>query len=388
MSAPRSWIVSSESVTEGHPDKVADAISDAVLDAFLANDPESLVACETLVTTGLVVLAGEVSTSSTKNVDFQRVAREAIRRIGYTDIGAGFDADSCAVLNAIHEQSRDIRQGVAKENEIGAGDQGMMFGYASSETATLMPLPIALAHGITKKLADLRKSGAVKWLRPDGKAQVSVEYQGGKPVAIGTVVVSTQHAESVSQEEIRDTIQKKVLAEVLPGNLTAKAPVLHVNPTGRFVIGGPHGDSGLTGRKIIVDTYGGMAPHGGGAFSGKDPTKVDRSAAYMARYIAKNVVAAGLAERFQIQVAYAIGVAEPVSVYTESFGTSQVDPVRLEKAIREIFPLTPAGLIRHLDLRRPIYAATTAYGHFGREDAGFPWEKTDKAAELRKLFGA
>jgi S-adenosylmethionine synthetase len=388
MSAPRSWIVSSESVTEGHPDKVADAISDGVLDAFLADDPSSLVACETLVTTGLVLLAGEVSTSSAKHKDFQSIVRGIITRIGYTHAGQGFDADSCAVLNTIHEQSRDIRQGVAQEKDIGAGDQGMMFGYACDETATLMPAPIAFAHGITKKLADLRKSGEVKWLRPDGKAQVSVEYRDGRPVAIGTIVVSTQHDEQVSQDEIRDTVKKKVIASVLPKELLAKDPVLHVNPTGRFVIGGPHGDSGLTGRKIIVDTYGGMAPHGGGAFSGKDPTKVDRSAAYMARYIAKNVVAAGLASRFQIQVAYAIGVAEPVSVYTESFGTSQVDPVKLEKTIREIFPLTPAGLIRHLDLRRPIYSATTAYGHFGREDGAFPWEKTDKAAELKKAFGA
>jgi S-adenosylmethionine synthetase len=388
MANDNHYLFSSESVTEGHPDKVADAISDSVLDAYLAVDPESLVACETLVTTGLVVLAGEISTSATKSIDFQHIARNAIKKIGYTDLGVGFDADSCAVLTALHEQSRDIRQGVKRsDNEIGAGDQGMMFGYACNETAEKMPLPISLAHKISHKLADLRKSGEAKWLRPDGKSQVTVEYRDGKPERIHTVVVSTQHADSVSNEEINATIKSKVLKAVLPENLLKGDPVLHINPTGRFVIGGPHGDSGLTGRKIIVDTYGGAAPHGGGAFSGKDPTKVDRSAAYMARYVAKNVVASGAADRCQVQLAYAIGVAEPVSVMVETFGTSKVDPSKLEKVVRELFPLKPATLIKHLNLRRPIYAKTTAYGHFGRELPEFTWEATDKAAELKRALG-
>ncbi|MBS1984239.1 MAG: methionine adenosyltransferase [Bdellovibrionales bacterium] len=382
----KSFLFSSESVTEGHPDKVADRVSDAVLDAYLAQDSESLVACETLVSTGLVVLAGEISTRGREAIDFQRIVRAAIRDIGYVHAGEGFDADSCAVLSSLHEQSRDIRQGVERGHEIGAGDQGMMFGYACNETPTLMPMPIALSHAITAKLAHLRKGGELPWLRPDGKAQVTVEYRDGKPHRVHTVVVSTQHEEKISQEEISAAVKERVLKAVLPEELLRGEVKLHVNPTGRFVTGGPHGDSGLTGRKIIVDTYGGFAPHGGGAFSGKDPTKVDRSAAYMARYVAKNVVAAGLAERLQVQVAYAIGVAEPVSVYVEDFGTARVDLVRLEKVIRDLFPLKPADLIRHLNLRRPIYAKTSAYGHFGRELPEFAWEKTDKVAELQKLF--
>ena len=386
MSAPQNFLFSSESVTEGHPDKVSDRISDSILDAYLSFDPESLVACETLVTTGLVVVAGEVSTKTTQAINYQKIIRDAIRDIGYTHAGEGFDADSCAILNSLHEQSRDIRQGVDRGTEIGAGDQGMMFGYACDENPQKMPTPIALSHAITAKLAELRKSGAVKWLRPDGKAQVTVEYQNDRPHRVHTVVVSTQHADTVSQAEIVSVIREQVLKSVLPTSLIKGDFVLHVNPTGRFVTGGPHGDAGLTGRKIIVDTYGGFAPHGGGAFSGKDPTKVDRSAAYMARYIAKNVVAAGLASRFQVQIAYAIGLAEPVSVYTEAFGTSQVDPVRLQKIIRELFPLKPAELIRHLNLRRPIYAQTTAYGHFGRELPAFTWEKTDLAEKLKSAL--
>ena len=381
------FLFSSESVTEGHPDKVADLISDTILDAYIEQDPESLVACETLVTTGLVVLAGEITTRSPKAIDYQNLVRSAIRKIGYTEAGQGFDADSCAVLTALHEQSRDIRQGVQRsDSEIGAGDQGMMFGYACNDTAEKMPISIALSHRITQKLASLRHSGEVKWLRPDGKSQVTIEFRNNKPYRVHTVVISTQHAESVSQEEIVSTLKAKILNEVLPKDLIKGDPILHINPTGRFVIGGPHGDSGLTGRKIIVDTYGGNAPHGGGAFSGKDPTKVDRSAAYMARYIAKNVVAAGLADRFQVQLAYAIGVADPVSVNIEAFGTHKVDLDKLRKIICEVFPMKPAELIKHLKLRRPIYSKTTAYGHFGRELPDFTWEATDKAAELKKSF--
>jgi S-adenosylmethionine synthetase len=382
-----SFLFSSESVTEGHPDKVADAISDTVLDAFIAQDPESLVACETLVTTGLVVLAGEISTSATKTIDFQRLVREAIRKIGYVEAGQGFDADSCAVLTALHEQSRDIRQGVKREDsEIGAGDQGMMFGYACNDTPEKMPITIALAHRITRKLADLRKSGELKWLRPDGKSQVTIEFRDGKPHRVHTVVVSTQHAPEVSQEEISRAVTQKVIKAVIPEELFKGDPVLHINPTGRFVIGGPHGDAGLTGRKIIVDTYGGNAPHGGGAFSGKDPTKVDRSAAYMARYIAKNVVASGASDRCQIQLAYAIGVADPVSVNVETFDTHKVAPEKIHKAVLETFSMKPAEIIRQLKLRRPIYTLTSAYGHFGRELPEFTWENTDKAAALKSLL--
>ncbi len=381
------FLFSSESVTEGHPDKVADCVSDTVLDAFITQDPESLVACETLVTTGLVVLAGEVTTRAVKAIDFQNIVRTAIRDIGYTRTGTGFDADSCAVLNCIHEQSRDIRQGVQRaDDEIGAGDQGLMFGYACNDTAEKMPITISLAHKITRKLAEQRKNGSIPWLRPDGKSQVTVEFKDGKPYRIHTIVVSTQHDEEVSLDEIKKTVKEKILKSTLPAELLKGEPIYHINPTGRFVIGGPHGDSGLTGRKIIVDTYGGNAPHGGGAFSGKDPTKVDRSAAYMARYVAKNIVAAGLADRAQLQIAYAIGVADPVSVNVETFGTAKVDPDKLEKVVREIFPLKPAHIIKHLNLRRPFYSKTTSYGHFGREDMEFAWEKTDKVSELKRSF--
>jgi S-adenosylmethionine synthetase len=392
MSASKTTLFSSESVTEGHPDKVADAISDALLDAFLEQDPDSKVACETLVTTGLVILAGEVTSKLKTPIDFQVAAREAIRRIGYVNSGEGFDADSCAVLNAIHHQSADILQGVVGGSEIGAGDQGMMFGFACDETPTLMPAPISLAHRLAERLTEVRKSGELPWVRPDGKTQVSLEYRDGKPFRVHTLVLSTQHADSISQADIRAQIEEKVFRKVVPADWMKPekdlAPRIFVNPTGRFVIGGPHGDSGLTGRKIIVDTYGGYAPHGGGAFSGKDATKVDRSAAYMARYIAKNVVAAGLAKKFQVQVAYAIGVAEPVSVLCEDFGTGVVDMEKLQRVVRELFPLKPAGLIEHLKLRRPIFSKTTCYGHFGRELPEFTWEKTDKAAELKRAFGA
>ena len=382
------FLFSSESVTEGHPDKVADRISDSILDAFLEKDPAALVACETLVTTGLVLVAGEITCRSKELPDVQNCVRDAIRDIGYTKLGLGFDADSCAVLNALHSQSPDIRQGVELSNQdVGAGDQGMMFGYATRETPSLMPLPISLAHTLTQQLARKRKSGEAPWLRPDGKAQVTIEYRNSKPDRIHTVVVSTQHDEKVSQGEIQKFVKEHIVAPSLPQELLKGEPVYHINPTGRFVVGGPHGDSGLTGRKIIVDTYGGSAPHGGGAFSGKDPTKVDRSAAYMARYIAKNVVAAGLAERFQVQISYAIGVADPVSVHLEDFGSAKVELKKLEKAIREIFPMKPAQIISSLDLRRPIYKRTTAYGHFGREDQGFAWEKTDRVSDLKRSFG-
>lgn len=390
MNQSANLLFTSESVTEGHPDKVADAISDSVLDAYIAQDPESLVACETFVTTGLVIVGGEISTRAEKTIDIQKIIRDRIREIGYVYAGQGFDADSCAVLNALHEQSRDIRQGVQKsESEIGAGDQGMMFGYACNETPEKMPLTMALSHRITQRLADLRKTGKIKWLRPDGKAQVTVEMTPDrKPVRVHTVVVSTQHDEAVGQEQIREEIKSQVIGAVIPKEFMTGQPILHINPTGRFVIGGPHGDSGLTGRKIIVDTYGGHAPHGGGAFSGKDPTKVDRSAAYMARYVAKNIVAAGLADRCQVQLAYAIGVADPVSVFVDCYGTSQADPSKLVSAVREIFPLKPAGIIKHLDLRRPIYSKTTAYGHFGRELKDFKWESLDKVEDLKRFFGS
>ncbi len=379
-------LFTSESVTEGHPDKVADRISDTVLDAFLKEDPAARVACETLVTTGLVVLAGEISTSSKNQINFQNIVRAAITDIGYDDSSLGFSANACSVLNALHEQSQDIAQGVDRGNEIGAGDQGMMFGFANNETKEQMPLCISLAHRLTKRLADLRKNGEIPWLGPDGKSQVTIEYDGFKAQRVHTVVLSTQHAESVSQKEISEVIKKKVIEPVLPKELIQGEPIYHINPTGKFVIGGPHGDCGLTGRKIIVDTYGGYAPHGGGAFSGKDPTKVDRSAAYMARYVAKNIVAAGLASRALIQISYAIGVAEPVSVNLDTFGTSQVDPDKLLKTIRELFPMKPADIIKGLDLRKPIYAKTSAYGHFGRSDVEFPWERTDKAEILKRSF--
>jgi S-adenosylmethionine synthetase len=378
MSHREAELFTSESVTEGHPDKICDQISDAVLDEVLRADPRGRVACETLVATGLVVLAGEITTTAA--LDFQRVARDTIRDIGYDDGALRFDADGCAVLNAVGKQSPDIALGVDRD---GAGDQGLMFGFACRETPQLMPLPIMLAHGLTRRLAEARRQGELAWLRPDGKSQVTVEYSNGRPLRVHTVVVSTQHADVLPQAEIRAQVMAAIVRPVVPAALLDERTVVHVNPTGKFVIGGPHGDSGLTGRKIIVDTYGGYGRHGGGAFSGKDPTKVDRSACYMARYIAKNLVAADLAERVEVQLAYAIGVADPVSVRVDTFGTSAFDEGRLERVIRDHFPLTPRGIIEHLDLRRPIYRATAAYGHFGREEPGFTWERADKVAELR-----
>ena len=372
-------LFTSESVTEGHPDKICDQISDAVLDEVLRHDPFGRVACETLVATGLVVIAGEITTQA--NPNFQSVARDTIREIGYNDGSLRFDAEGCAVLNAIGRQSADIALGVDRD---GAGDQGLMFGFACSETPQLMPLPIMLAHGLTRRLAQARHGREIAWLRPDGKSQVTVEYADGKPRRVHTVVVSTQHADGIEHDQIRSEVLEKIVRPVVPAHLLDERTILHVNPTGHFVIGGPHGDSGLTGRKIIVDTYGGYGRHGGGAFSGKDPTKVDRSACYMARYIAKNLVAAGLAERAEVQLAYAIGVAEPVSVRVDTFGTGVVDEGRLEALVREHFPLTPRRIIEHLDLRRPIYRATAVYGHFGREEPGFTWERSDKAADLRQ----
>lgn len=364
-------IFTSESVTEGHPDKMADQISDAVLDAIISDDPKARVACETLVTTGLVLVAGEISTST--YVDIQKLARDTIHEIGYNDATYGFDYKACSVLTAIDEQSPDISIGVDQESgELGAGDQGMMFGFACDETPELMPLPISLAHKLTMRLAEVRKNGTVEFLRPDGKAQVSVEYVDGKPVRLDNVVVSTQHDPHVSQEEVIEAVKKHVIEHVCGEYIDAET-VFHVNPTGRFIIGGPPADAGLTGRKIIVDTYGGMGRHGGGCFSGKDPSKVDRSGAYMARYIAKNIVAAGLAKRCEVQLAYAIGVAEPVSVYVDTFGTETSD-TDLVALVREKFSLTPRGIIESLDLIKPIYKKTAAYGHFGREE--FPWEKT------------
>jgi len=383
MHARETELFTSESVTEGHPDKICDQISDAVLDEVLGQDVDGRVACETLVATGMVLLAGEITT--TANVDFIGVARDTVRSIGYTETGIGFDSEGCAVINTVGKQSPDIAQGV---DPGGAGDQGLMFGFACRETEQLMPLPIMLAHGLTRRLAEVRKSRELAWLRPDGKSQVTVEYRDGSPARAHTVVVSTQHHPDLSAVEIEKAIRAAVIEPVIPGNLLDAETVVHVNPTGRFVVGGPHGDSGLTGRKIIVDTYGGYGRHGGGAFSGKDPTKVDRSASYMARYIAKNLVAAGLAERVEVQLAYAIGIAEPVSVRVDSFGTGVVPEGRLEALVRESFPLTPRGIIEHLDLRRPIYRATAAYGHFGRDEPGFSWEATDRADELRLRSGA
>jgi S-adenosylmethionine synthetase len=380
-------LFTSESVSMGHPDKLADQISDGVLDALLSKDPMSRVACETMVTTGLVVIAGEITTKA--YVDMQRVVREAIRDVGYTDSLMGISADHCAVMVAIDEQSPDIAMGVnddaAKGKEIGAGDQGLMFGYACNDTAELMPLPISLAHKILNRLTQVRRSGDVDWIRPDSKSQVTVEFDGATPIRVDTVVVSTQHSPIVKNEEIRryitEEIVEPVLQETAP-DLVHGAIKYHINPTGRFVVGGPHGDCGLTGRKIIVDTYGGWGRHGGGAFSGKDPTKVDRSAAYMARYVAKNIVASRLADRCEVQLAYAIGVSEPVSVNVDTDGTGRIDDTRICELVREIFPLTPSGIIKHLDLRRPIYRKTAAGGHFGRNEPEFTWERTDKAKEL------
>ncbi|HUE50925.1 MAG TPA: methionine adenosyltransferase [Terriglobales bacterium] len=372
------YLFTSESVTEGHPDKIADQISDAVLDACLSEDPTSRVACETLTATGLVVIAGEITTKA--YVDFQALVRGTISSIGYNNALYGFDSNTCAVISSINKQSGDIAMGV---DTGGAGDQGMMFGFACNETQELMPMPISLAHKLTMRLSDVRKHGKLPYLRPDGKSQVTVEYdEHHKPMRVDAVVISTQHAETVGNDELRSDILKHVIQATIPAHLLDQDTKYHINPTGRFVIGGPMGDTGLTGRKIIVDTYGGMGRHGGGAFSGKDPTKVDRSAAYMARHIAKNIVAAGLADRCEVQLAYAIGVAEPVSVWVDAFGTANVDPASLPALIRSHFKLTPKGIIDSLNLRRPIYCKTAAYGHFGRNDPDFTWEATDKAAKL------
>jgi len=372
-------IFTSESVTEGHPDKMADQISDAVLDAVLAQDAAGRVACEVLVTTGICVVAGEITT--TCYVDVPKLARSVIRDIGYTDAAYGFDAETCGVLNTIQSQSPDIAMGV---DVGGAGDQGLMFGYACDETAELMPLPIMLAHKLVRQLSDVRRAGKLDFLRPDGKSQVSVEYVNGRPLRLDAIVVSTQHSDKVSTETLRSEVKKHIIDPVVPSSMVDSATKVHINPTGRFVVGGPHGDTGLTGRKIIVDTYGGMGRHGGGAFSGKDPTKVDRSACYMARYVAKNIVAAGLASRAEVQLAYAIGVAEPVSVLVNTFGTGKAPEDKLVELVRENFPLTPRGMIDHLKLRRPIYQKTAAFGHFGRTEPTFTWEATDKAEALRE----
>ena len=383
MAGTRSFPFTSESVTEGHPDKIADQISDAVLDAILTQDPTGRVACETLLTTGLVVVAGEITTSC--YVDIPRVARETIREVGYTRAKYGFDYETCGVITAIDEQSGDIALGVDK---LGAGDQGLMFGYACTETEELMPLPIMLAHKLCQRLTHVRKSGQVGYLRPDGKSQVTVRYVDGKPVGVETVVISTQHGPDAGLSTIREEMIEQVVLPTIPKHLIDPQRITyHINPTGRFVTGGPMGDTGLTGRKIIVDTYGGSCPHGGGAFSGKDPTKVDRSACYMARHVAKNIVAAGLAERAQVQVAYAIGVADPVSVMVETFGTGKVPNTKLEQMIRKHFDFTPAGIIKYLDLRRPFYRKTAAYGHFGRNEPEFTWERTNRAKDLRDDAG-
>ncbi len=379
MSTTDRYLFTSESVTEGHPDKIADQISDAILDACLREDPLSRVACETLTCTGLVVVAGEITSSA--HLDVQTLVRETVRAIGYDDARKGFDCNTCSVISAINKQSPDIAQGV---DTGGAGDQGMMFGYATNETPELMPTPISLAHRLAEKLTEVRKSGKMPYLRPDGKSQVTVEYSAeGKPVRVDAVVISTQHADEVGNDQLRAEVQEHVIEAVIPAELLDQNTKYHINPTGRFVIGGPMGDTGLTGRKIIVDTYGGMGRHGGGAFSGKDATKVDRSAAYMARYLAKNIVAAGLADRCEVQLAYAIGVAEPVSVRVDTFGTGKISEPRLIDLIRENFQLTPKGIIESLNLRRPIFKATAAYGHFGRNGDSFTWEKTDKAEALK-----
>ena len=381
------YLFTSESVSEGHPDKVSDQISDALIDHFLAFDPFSKVACETLVTTGQVVLAGEVKTTS--YLDVQAIARETIKKIGYTKSEYMFDANSCGILSAIHEQSADINQGVERANpeDQGAGDQGMMFGFATDETDVLMPMPIVFAHQLTHRLAAVRKDNTLPWLRPDGKSQVSIEYVDGRPQRIDAVVVSTQHSEDVSHTDLVDAIRQEVILPILPGDMVDSNTQFHINPTGRFVVGGPNGDCGLTGRKIIVDTYGGWGRHGGGAFSGKDPSKVDRSAAYFARYVAKNVVAAGLAKQCEVQVAYAIGVADPVSVLVDTQGTGRISDARISDAVGKVFDFRPAAIISNLKLLRPVYSQTAAYGHFGRSGDTFTWEKTDMADELRGVAG-
>ena len=389
-------LFTSESVTEGHPDKMADQISDSILDAIIAQDPQSRVACETLVTTGQVHVVGEISTNC--YVDIPKIIRSTVEEIGYTDAAYGFDCKTCGILVSLDEQSPDIAQGVDKALEardgqmddaeaVGAGDQGMMFGYATNETPEFMPLPIALAQRLARRLTEVRKNGTLGYLRPDGKTQVTIVYEDGKPVAVDTIVISTQHDEDVTLEQIRKDLIEHVIKPIVPADLLKEETRIFVNPTGKFVIGGPQGDSGLTGRKIIVDTYGGWARHGGGAFSGKDPTKVDRSAAYAARYVAKNIVAAGLADRCEIQLAYAIGVAYPVSVMVDTFGTNKVDEEKIEELVEKHFDLRPAGIIKMLDLRRPIYKQTAAYGHFGRTDVDLPWEHTDKADVLKKEAG-
>ncbi|WP_025321878.1 methionine adenosyltransferase [Deferrisoma camini] len=381
------YLFTSESVTEGHPDKVADQISDAVLDALIAEDPRSRVACETLVTTGMAIIAGEITTEAYAHMP--DIVRRTIKEIGYTDPALGFDWETCAVLTSIDKQSPDIAMGVdeKEDREQGAGDQGLMFGYATNETQELMPMPIVFAHRLTRRLAEVRKKGVVDFLRPDGKSQVTVRYVDSKPVSVDAIVVSTQHSPEVTQAQVREAVLEEVVKPVIPEHLLTQNTRYYINPTGRFVIGGPMGDCGLTGRKIIVDTYGGQGSHGGGAFSGKDPSKVDRSASYMARYIAKNVVAAGLADKCEVQISYAIGVAEPVSIMVDTFGTWKVEPDRIARLVREVFPLKPKQIIEHLDLLRPIYKKTAAYGHFGRNEPEFTWERTDKADELRRAAG-
>jgi S-adenosylmethionine synthetase len=378
----RNFLFTSESVTEGHPDKIADQISDAVLDEVMRHDPKGRVACETLVTTGLVVVSGEITTSA--HVDYDELIRKTVQGVGYDDALFGFDSTTCAVMCTIKRQSPDIAMGV---DTGGAGDQGLMFGYACDETEELMPMPIQLAHRLTQRLSEVRKSKKVNFLRPDGKSQVTVEYRNGRPFRVDTVVISTQHSESVSTEELRNAIMEHVIKPIIPASMLDAKTKYHINPTGRFVIGGPMGDAGLTGRKIIVDTYGGYSRHGGGAFSGKDPSKVDRSACYMARYIAKNIVAAGLASRAEVQLAYAIGVAEPVSVMVDTFGTAAIPEEKITELVRQNFSLTPKAIIETLDLRKPVYKQTAAYGHFGRSGPGFTWEKTDRADALRKAAG-
>jgi len=376
------FLFTSESVTEGHPDKMCDQISDAILDEVLRQDPMGRVACETMTMTGMIIIGGEISTNAL--VNYPKVARETVRDIGYTRAKYGFDSETCSVISAINTQSPDIAMGV---DTGGAGDQGLMFGYACNETPELMPLPIQLAHQLVRRLSQLRRDRTLTYLRPDGKSQVTVEYENGKPIRIDAVVISTQHGPQVGSEQIREEVIDQVIKPIIPASLLDQNTKYHVNPTGRFVVGGPQGDTGLTGRKIIVDSYGGAAPHGGGAFSGKDPTKVDRSASYMARYIAKNVVAAGIADKCEVQLAYAIGVSEPVSVYVDSFGTSKVDEEKLSEIIRANFQLTPKGIIESLDLRRPIYRRTAAFGHFGRNEEGFSWESVNRAERLRTDAG-